>query len=309
MANVTYILGAGASHPDLPISEKLNGEIESFIVHFVKQLSKSFDSEPSLYAGGLDNYISIDNFMETLEESKDHLSVDTYAKKLTVLKQWGKLRKLKALLTIFFIFRQCTLSENKRYDSFIASIIDPYTGDLSPNIKVLTWNYDYLFERAYSAYCFTDRLSDIQKRLNVITDLRKAADPDKFCLFKLNGTCSVVNEKDEFENVFDDLTQNIDEKFYHKLLTTYSKIVEKKQFSALNYAWEDNALVNHNKTQIEQAIRETDIVVVIGYSFPFFNREVDRFNFTQMGRGSPFTKIYFQAKDKGEEIRGRYLCI
>ena len=59
----------------------------------------------------------------------------------------------------------------------------------------------------------------------------------------------------------------------------------------LSFAWEETE--NHAKIMaaIKSKTQDTEVVVVIGYSFPFFNREVDRAIFANMPN---LKKIYIQ---------------
>ncbi len=74
---------------------------------------------------------------------------------------------------------------------------------------------------------------------------------------------------------------------------------------SLSFAWEDYST---GKVAIKRAIEstsETEILVVIGYSFPFFNRFVDRDIIRSMNR---LKKVYFQAPD-AEVLKERFLAI
>ena len=66
----------------------------------------------------------------------------------------------------------------------------------------------------------------------------------------------------------------------------------------ISYAWEkewgsdrDYPYVNERLNYAKAAARAAEILVVIGYSFPFFNREIDKIIFSEM---PTIKKIYFQ---------------
>lgn len=59
----------------------------------------------------------------------------------------------------------------------------------------------------------------------------------------------------------------------------------------LSFAWEYSPNNEKLKTILAKNVEDTEIVVVIGYSFPFFNREMDRYIFSKMGK---LKKVYIQ---------------
>ena len=74
----------------------------------------------------------------------------------------------------------------------------------------------------------------------------------------------------------------------------------------MSFAWEhqtESPFFNHLKA----AVKNTEILVVIGYSFPFFNRDIDKLILKEF-MGSSLKKVYFQAPD-AEDLRERFLAI
>lgn len=59
----------------------------------------------------------------------------------------------------------------------------------------------------------------------------------------------------------------------------------------LSFAWEEANFKDEWLSTIKSTIEDTEQVVVIGYSFPFFNREMDRFVFRNMPK---LEKVYIQ---------------
>jgi D-ribose pyranose/furanose isomerase RbsD len=65
------------------------------------------------------------------------------------------------------------------------------------------------------------------------------------------------------------------------------------------FSWENN--IDHQQA-IDSAISKlgnTEILVIIGYSFPFFNREIDLKIFNGLRN---LKKVYYQVKDANKEI-------
>jgi len=109
------------------------------------------------------------------------------------------------------------------------------------------------------------------------------------------------------------ITVKLDLDAVDALTNYYAHVVEKPKdyCSNLSFAWEDEGTRGEPTLPIvKKAIecsQDTDILVVIGYSFPFFNREVDR---KIIGAMTNLRKVYFQAPAPWhEKIRTRFQAI
>jgi hypothetical protein len=135
----------------------------------------------------------------------------------------------------------------------------------------------------------------------VLQKFNRKFSPDNFCIIKLNGSTefhtrdSYGNDSKMVDNfhpyrkeMIEILVKNFAISYYHPRL-----------HSSLSFAWESDF---QNPDIIDQAIAatsDTEILVVIGYSFPFFNREVDRKIIKTM---TNLKKVYFQAPDANNLI-------
>ena len=296
---ITYLLGAGASYNSLPVLNELPSRLQNFIALLSqKKLVDPFPSDINLLCTELINDLSW-----LANETANHQTIDTFARKLFLnTKYHPKLKLLKALLTIYFLFeqtnidrylRELTLKENpdKRYDSFIASIllnkIDQY--ELNGSVKILTWNYDSQIELAYRNFNGTDiRYDDVQKHLQLIPsnwiseNESKEIDLNKFSVLKLNGSATIY--KDSNTHFFDEFKTISNHKtVYEFLIQKYSELKQDIIDSNIQYSWESitennlkspsSEILNDNLKRISE---QTEILVVIGYSFPIFNRDVDK---------------------------------
>lgn len=314
MMNVTYLFGAGASKNAIPITETLFDSMEKELISFQEEFRKwqsDICSNPIvtelLFKEFTDDYKTI------LEESKKHQSIDTYAKKLYITGDFSKLKKLKSILTIYFIIIQSKSEADERYDSFFASILDEIHLEFPKGLKILSWNYDYQFEKAYSNYNRDPRSNAVYSVLKIYAKNTRLnyIDNENFGILKLNGTAAFM--LDHMHNRVNETVLNFDEKYNWKLikncLENYNtlQIYDKKDdwISSVSFAWED---YNNGKPIVNKAIeftKNTEILVVIGYSFPFFNRKVDR----DIIRGMKNLKrVYFQAPD-AKDLRERFLAI
>lgn len=210
-----------------------------------------------------------------------HATIDTFAKKLFLTGKTEEYNKLKKLLAIYFIIEQVINKPDSRYDTFLANILTPNL-EIPDRIKILTWNYDSQFEIAFNEYKKTI-ISPKDIGCYSLHDNEITKSP---AIFKINGTASFNNW-----NSLANFRSN------HKLnKTILDKIIYayKDNESLLSFAWETSKKKSDDiptiKTAIEQ-IKEARILVVVGYTFPFFNRVVDKSLISSMDY---LNKIYIQ---------------
>jgi hypothetical protein len=307
---ITYLLGAGASKECLPLVKEIPGALTEFLKEMKNpkyRLSEDIKFEDlgiSQSKGQIQRFFW-DSMEWLITNTSNHSSIDTFAKKLYITKKTPELIKLKACLAIFFVYTQLKKPVDKRYDSFIASLINPskWKHNLPSNLRILSWNYDFQFEKAYSFYRNINSLVECQAFLNVspadITSYN-----DVFSLYKLNGTTGYYTTTfQDLLNVIDDLSTTPNLNAIEALIKYYAAMtMDKTRYrSMISFAWEDNSISNE---VIEQAIRNTSdsqVLIVIGYSFPFFNREIDR---RIIGEMKQLKKVYFQAP---EQISKNYI--
>ncbi len=247
-------------------------------------------------------------------ELRFHRSPDTVAKKYFHTSENKALLHLKAIIIVFFIFEQSInqkleyetekeifgepFFKNKRviddrYDAFIASILKPKKGfEFLENISILSWNYDFQLELCYKHYagCYWDV---VQERINSIPYFgadTKDLDPNKtYRLIHLNGVALSFPEEPSTNNGRNLLRKAIGINEYPKddLFYIFSSIINQKNGITnypdkyLFFGWEnvdENGKPNKDfiiyKKSLEIA-EKTDVLVVIGYSFPTFNNEID----------------------------------
>jgi hypothetical protein len=63
----------------------------------------------------------------------------------------------------------------------------------------------------------------------------------------------------------------------------------------MKFAWEESVTSRSVVDEAVAATEATDVLVVIGYSFPFFNRMIDRRIIRSMKK---LTKVYFQSHNE-----------
>ncbi|HBS85466.1 MAG: hypothetical protein A2W91_16800 [Bacteroidetes bacterium GWF2_38_335] len=315
MSKITYLFGAGASFGAVPVVEQIPKSLREFsnIISNAQYLLSDLEkydgnSKPTKR----EVQKSFKDDIDWLEkESGKHSSIDTFAKKLLVTQKHQAYKKLKCILSLFFIYEQAKNSTNPRYDSFIASIISN-SGRMSPRIRVISWNYDYQFEKAYCDYSGKDDIFSNQNLLNVIPKeinlLSKADDEDSFSIFKINGTTG-FKTIDKIQNPIDNLKQKIKRDFIDSLVRTYfySTNFDGYLTPTLSFAWEKEELNEKTKGAILTSTKDTIALVIIGYSMPVFNREIDR---EIIGNMSDLKTVYFQAPgDVPKQYKSRFKAI
>lgn len=314
MKNITYLFGAGASRNALPAMEGLPDRI----IELIKLLESSEFRLPEQHSlAGPGFSITKENaqneFLSELkwlhERAKSHASIDTYAKKLFVKHQGDDLRKLKIILSAFFVLEQARNPTDKRYDSFFAAILQQHKLDFPSNLKILSWNYDYQIEKAYSEYSDANELMYNQNMLRVISKNTLDRDiKDEFSIYKINGTTNIYSEQGRIQSpLISNIKSHLDPEYFTDLLLSYFVLKNNpKIFPSLSFAWEKG---EHDATTIVNkcinGTNKTDILVVIGYSFPYFNREIDREIINSMKN---LNKVYFQSPD-AEALKERFLSI
>lgn len=227
-----------------------------------------------------------------IEDLKAHITVDTLARKYYLMGSDGKskLVLLKALLSVYFLHLQH--NENRfdlRYDSLVATLLDRgHHGqlELPSNLKVISWNYDLQFEIALKRYQ-NSKLGEIQEQFG-IHPCREFHGSSKglsqFGMVKLNGTAGLFIEKNglirDIDNIYPDQISS------EELFDLYFSICRRNELSIspfYRYSWENDnerfdKLPNMKLFLLDYAKRvmaETNNLVIIGYSFPAFNRKTD----------------------------------
>ena len=308
MERITYLFGAGASYYALPVINELPSRIANILSRkLFKDIKGKMEGVNKHSHDKLKTHYELIKLIEWLQkEASKHQTVDTFAKKLFVRGDNENLIKLKIALSAYFMLEQSvdddtTNAASKdgkkrldyRYDSFFASILGKNAYDLPKHVNVLSWNYDYQFEMAYSEYTLSKLISENQGALHVKSKNSTDENIDCFNIIKINGT---VGSKPAFpltkpiipsDNLELDLGRVFDE-----IVDWYIKIRKNNTIPDLSFAWEED--IDAPSSIVNKAIsacQETTVLVVIGYSFPFFNREIDRKIINSMKN---LRTVYFQ---------------
>jgi hypothetical protein len=311
---ICYLLGAGASFEALPLISEVPydlGTFKQYIINYNKSLGDAGE-------GDLESKLS--NFQNIINQTLQHHSIDTLARKYwlkqkSLAKQenngeydWYQL--IKNIITCWLTWRRLNnldikfleydadskkserlkklISLDPRYDAFFSAILDENL-ELPNNIKIVSWNYDLQIEQSFKFYLNDVTLKEVGHSIGINYN-KYSIGP----IIKLNGSAVIAEgTKALWESSYN---HQVHEVFIKSLSNQFSKNI----YSNIRFAWEEEGMIDDYRRLASKYVSESDIVVVIGYSFPIFNRETDRqlfANFTEKG----ISKIYIQADEKDAE--------
>ena len=303
-----YLIGAGASCNVLPVTDNFPEKIKQFLSRykaFRQDLGRQKPSDPNI---PMDSLKYEQHFKESMtwlmKEAKNHTSVDTFAKMLYLTNNYNGLTRLKATLATYLVMAQAMYGTDLRYDGFLATILQHTGTRLGPpfipdHIRIATWNYDLQLEKAFYRY---SQNTDGNKRneilLKTITFNPHIKRVNGLAGLSPPGTFSKYTEA--ALRPFGIETVLIALEMYSIFETDNTRV-----FFDIQFAWEQTPEIF--KRNITPAIEDTTILIDIGYSFPFFNRDVDRILLTCM---SKLKKIYIQVlKPEHDVIKNRLQSI
>jgi len=320
-AKITYLLGAGASFDAVPIVDYIPDKLKNYL-KVIKDPKYSFKNRsferPNLSGVGIEelrnSYVA--ELEQLIRECRNHLSIDYYARYLHLKGEFNKLERTKFIFNEFLLYEQKINGVDKRYDGFFASIIKKDSEgnlQLPENINILSWNYDNQIELSYSKFKNTPKPKNISEELQIYPNTRyREYDSDQFCIMKLNGSAggTIDNDNDKVHphgfnfETFRDLENQPNmfellEQLYFRYHEFGKWIIDKAwdepRFNRLTifFSWDNNKIYDKLREQAFQIIQNSNILVIIGYSFPTFNRELDKMIFAKMKR---LEEIYLQTK-------------
>jgi hypothetical protein len=288
---ITYLIGAGASANALPLIRKNTSTGKPGLPEELKNFAEEFRSSPFSTKELSDSLLAI------AEKCNEFGTPDLYAKFLLETGDEPNYTLLKKLISSYFKYKQELPFTGPGYAqgyfdaralSFLTTIAQ--NEKLPQNIHILSWNYDSQLEMA--AKKLKPARSNVYQKIKGFTtwpNFQDSFDYDKrhqyknedIFLLHLNGIAGYNYSKSTFAEKTD---------------TVYN--FDPAVDTLLSFAWEDESNDN-KKSFVERRMEKakkiaegTDILVVIGYSFPFFNRKVDDIVFHSMK--ASLTKIYFQ---------------
>lgn len=305
----TYLLGAGASAKVLPVVSDFEKRLASFRSWMANsQPFKNKPAEPThiKFLGDLDGFINNLKFTS---------SPDTLAKRFYLQRRHDKLNDLKMLLSVFFLIEEGYQKFDIRYESLFAQLLtlkDDGNIQLPSNVKILSWNYDLQVERAMNSFLglhldhnnsLFNRLQSIPLKNKMGQNAESDIDLDKFALVKLNGMAGAVTNSGVVERFFleENSTFTKDQLIESVMKIYQAYLANPKDFiPEINFAWEKEGIALYLREQALRVAEQTNVLICIGYSFPNFNRDIDR---EILGAMKNLDKVYLQDMDSGVKER------
>jgi len=289
MSKITYLLGAGASCNALPLVNNFKDRLNSFNKRLLENLRpqppNDMEAYRQLFPFGGKNGKNLQESILWLKDIADkHASIDTYAKKLFIKKDNEALKdlhKLKSALSCYLLLEQALEMTDKRYDNFFASIL---TNDgsgipkLPEGVNIITWNYDTQLEKSYEGYCSHPEIvfEKFLQSKNII---------------RLNGSCGFKYADETKYLGYTEFSIS----FLQSVIELYTKFMnpsEPKFQPNISFAWGKNDI----EDKVKQELQGTTTLVIIGYSLPYFNREIDQMIINAMR--PTLVKIFIQVQEK-----------
>ena len=315
MSKVVYLLGAGAS-----FGTRENGIGSPILtgLPIVREIECELDNIANLLSSISLNDRELEDCKQMLiKDFKDlkgqcaGITIDSYARELWLKNDMRGFSRVELLLTLFFIFEQIVHKPDSRYKSFLLKVAlrdKVYDAlELPPEISILSWNYDNQIELAYRQF-FGDNYSYIRERLGIydVKDYEQKHLSQKYCkIIKLNGTANFTREED-WLRCSDNNT--IDEMVLKKVLKRYDECIERGTcygMLRLNFAWEKQWSEDMLGNKIPHLVHDAQTLIVIGYTFPDYNRDIDRTIFENMPN---LRNIYIQDPN-AEHVKQSVLLI
>ena len=306
-----YYIGAGASARSLPVAKYMPCRLQELAnkTAAFAECSDNLNGRVAEIAGDL-RWLA--------DSSQERTSVDALAHNCHLRADDEQMARLKKALAVFFLLEQAQRPVDPRYRDFLSYLgqLDERRNVAMPtDVRVISWNYDMQFEKAYAEFLHPDDYPRVAIALQIVPGLGDSAYCSEcFSIVKLNGTASMVLEKTKPHPVIEQMAKDEDRvrekkvlaRQYKNYLTSDFKKTLKQVGSSyddngipyLNFAWVDDEWRNDALKRIERV----ETLVVIGYSFPLVNRDVDQEILTRLLRPE---KLYVQAGRDGPAVKER----
>ena len=269
-------------------------------------------------------------------------TIDSLAKSFYASKEIEHLNKVKKLLAFYFNVEQVRFPIDQRYLRFFNRIwLNKKSHLINNRIRFINWNYDFQVEMALAMlaeYSNNFHSTDLQRQClpSTLPLYEDSIQPNyynnfavnQFSLCHLNGACYCHKYDDRIVrhvqatmaplpfnlifNPFEIKNKSINEILLAQIFN-YSDLLNRKGHStAIEFAWETpvndrppNNIKNKVFDKAIEATKETEFLVVIGYSFPADNLDFDK---TIISKMIKLKKIYFQDMDPGK-VQNKFIKI
>ena len=279
--SLVYYIGAGASAKSLPLVSNTPSRMRD-LANELSNGDYELDSQHSDVLKGL-----CSEMKGLADRSASCPSIDVLAQHLHLQGNAVELRMLKATLSAYYVLEQSCNPSDPRYGDFFAYMADKdASGTLAmpTDVRVVSWNYDMQFEKSFAELIHDPRYEKRRgsgKMLQVVPTGIESPEhyDDIFSIYKLNGTAGTRDNREILVKSYDPVVYGqagrLDSGDLRLTLHFYEKVTSGNDRPYLQFAWEDD----DRRDSVLRLIRRfapVEILVVIGYSFPLLNRDLDR---------------------------------
>jgi hypothetical protein len=298
-AKITYLIGAGASAKAIPINKRMENSIQRLTL--TEALNEHFEGKKIEMISSIGGHTGFNKMKQLITAAIKFGTPDYLIKFLLESDRKTDYEMMKIILCEYFIDTQRLTPQGSNFFDFYLPYIDrriiPFlstimkSGEVSENVKIISWNYDYQLELASTILSGKNNLFTFTKGFTSWPINRDVSNP---FLLHLNGIGGYIGKDDKIE-------------FKKKNIVT-DEVMGTPILPAINFAWEhesDDVYFKDRMKIAEKMIQGTEILVVIGYSFPFFNKEVDEKLISLCG--NTLQTIYFQdPSNNGDFLINRF---
>lgn len=285
MAKVVYLFGAGASAQRLPVIANMTSFIERQIEWIEKNAGGVNDADTHQQIGKTSRGLLLeyrDALKKLPEEVAPYATIDLYARWLETNRDHPKLDRFKATVITFFAIEQYINGFDPRYEGFFGSILDHRARKLPDDVVILTWNYDQHMAMALARAGQHSDLGEVMGQHGIRTLYRLTrGQVDDFRILHLNGIAG-FNARATDRPMHDYINGRdrgwgtpLDNMAYFFGMLYHDRFSDGEGQMLLSYSWEALAESKTPWEKVTAALADADELVVVGYSFPDFNRLVD----------------------------------
>lgn len=306
---ITYYLGAGASANSIPMVSGINQSLKDLCEFVGEKIEYCVSNNILPIQIGVRQYDKREfgDFKSFLDKWTNLVrptpSIDTFAKRLFDNGKKKEYAEYKIFLTIaFHYFHFSKKIDNNiwgnnildgRYENLFRSINNECNGyDFKTYIpkcfNFITWNYDFQFEFS-RVLDYSDEGQPQFAKTNAFYNSMGSQ------FLKLNGN-SLLHGLENIHYTSRLGIDTTDELLYLLFIIFYELINNEQEITTFRFSWE-------NKVDLEslaETAQKTDILVIIGYSFPSFNRMIDKAFYLNLKKDCI---IYTQGRDMQDSIR------
>ncbi|TGK45527.1 hypothetical protein [Leptospira bouyouniensis] len=229
---------------------------------------------------------------------------DTYAKSILLShgpksdEYWNTKRAISFVIQAIQIFT----SVDPRYFQFFSALLNyenPKQASLNENIFIATWNYDLQLNQSLTSLLGVLPNGVLESKINFHGKKNNQSGLKK--IFRINGYAGgVLVGKDgehhqdfggEVDSFYNTTERDIDR--LDGLIKFYNSANAQKNEFFINFAWDKNEASRREISDLIELAKTIECLVVVGYSFPIYNRETDMQILENMKN---LEKVYVQDK-------------